>query len=430
MDHPPTDVTISPPQGDRGEKARLWLGAHGYPGYTPTIRSSDYKVCLSDPFRYYLTRRLGLTQPLSWSNALSRGSWFHKAFELDTFREAPSQTKYAEALADRIEELTVICGDLGIINEGRADILARERHDADTAWAWYMAARQVPVRPQPSAYPHIPEFLSQFEDVGREFTLALNTAKFKSWFLDRGIKPDRWPKVVAQYDMLALGPKGLWIVDLKTTSYPTRDRLSSCPYEFQTQLYVNAFLWAQEFCPDLLPRDLRDKPISGMIHIAVQKPPIKFGQNDRDYDDEPYEITRGPRKGTVEMRRTYRGEPNIENYINRVSDWMLARGDYEHLAAERDALPVVNYSNTPYTLLKSDEQTFVDRLRFLMMHATCEPIPSNFLANDYGHMDQSGLSLWAPFYLSPPDIWPSAIQEIGLIQRFRDEPLMDDFTNE
>ena len=77
---PPNVQEIKPPEG-WGEDAARWLEAHGMVAEVPTIRSSDYESCLGNPFGYYLTRRLGLSDALRWSEALSRGSWFHKRFE-------------------------------------------------------------------------------------------------------------------------------------------------------------------------------------------------------------------------------------------------------------------------------------------------------------------------------------------------------------
>ena len=48
--------------------------------FWPLLRSSDLRG-LADPFSWFLTRRLGLTPAVSHSKALSRGSWFHAAFQ-------------------------------------------------------------------------------------------------------------------------------------------------------------------------------------------------------------------------------------------------------------------------------------------------------------------------------------------------------------
>src|SRR5262245_38856440 len=71
-----SEVTASQEGGDLAT-----LLEAGFQIRTPPLRSSDFELVCSCPFSYYLRIRLGLSRSLSWSAALSRGSWFHKRLE-------------------------------------------------------------------------------------------------------------------------------------------------------------------------------------------------------------------------------------------------------------------------------------------------------------------------------------------------------------
>ena len=106
---PPETKTLKTPT-TRGLTAYDYLRHHGITDQPPTLRSSDYESCLSDPFRYYLTRRLGIYPALSWSKALNRGSWFHVMLALiDNPQQA---TIYCGLMAKRALELRTICFDV------------------------------------------------------------------------------------------------------------------------------------------------------------------------------------------------------------------------------------------------------------------------------------------------------------------------------
>ena len=70
----PPNQEPQPLPTDRAKSARIYLEPEGLVARVPSIRSSDYGSALSDPFGYYLRRRLGLTPPLLYSEALARGS--------------------------------------------------------------------------------------------------------------------------------------------------------------------------------------------------------------------------------------------------------------------------------------------------------------------------------------------------------------------
>lgn len=430
MATPPAPPPLAPPNGDPGKAAAAWLAAHGLIPQFPTIRSSDYDIALTDPFRYYLTRRLGLAPLLSWSAALSRGTWTHEAFRLDPFGDgAPDVEAYAQVLTDRIDELRVIAGHLGITGDGLDKILDRERKDADTSWGWYMAARTVD--PAPPNYYSIQRTFGTGQVLARELRVVIPVSKIASPLMQRGAPTPR-TSLVAQFDALWLvkdsaGRPGVWIVDLKTTSDSPRVRLSTCPIEFQAQHYAHVFAWAQDHDPSQLPEGARDADLLGVLHIAIQKPSIQFCDMDRDCTESTHTITRGPRKGQVEVRREYHGEPSIANYITRCQEWYLGTGRYQDQAKAREADPTVNYSFVGARSLfgRFASEEYYQKLGLILHYCSLEALPRNFLRSDHGARDLTGLSFWAPFYLTPPDDWPGIVNKLGLVTKFRDEDLME-----
>lgn len=412
---PPETSEVSIPKG-RGRDSKEWMEYHGYVATTPSIRSSDYEGVLHCPFQYYLSRRLGLSPALRWSKALSRGSWFHKRLEL--YREegwVASQHMEAQ-LQDRLEELREICKARGIKGSSRDEILDREKKDFKCALGWYDAAMELSFGDRQVS---LLSFISQphFRNLGSEVGVRLHMPQ---------IAPTERVMLTAMYDILLYHEvqNTIFIVDAKTCSESPVDRLSTCPLEFQTQHYMMVLKYALEanLLQPLynLPEDVR---VGGMIHMAIQKPTIEFGMKDRDYEEKEHTLTRGPRKGQVEMRRTYMGEPRFENYLERCKNWYRATGEYEHLAPKWSSSPPVNISLTyGSTLLDQDYlDEYLSRVSVIRHYAKCHPIPKNF-PRSASHLRQFGkLSPFAPFYLVHPREWPGIIEREGFIQLDRDE---------
>jgi len=112
-----------------GSEASDFLRAHQILPISPPVRSSDYRLCLGDPFTYYMARRLGVVPALSHSPALNRGTWMHLRFQHFDLPQARLNSLMDHHLGRRMEELTETCRSLGIQSEGRAKILAREEKD-------------------------------------------------------------------------------------------------------------------------------------------------------------------------------------------------------------------------------------------------------------------------------------------------------------
>jgi len=414
----PPKIESLPVPTTRGKDAKEWMEYHGFVATTPSIRSSDYEGVLHCPFQYYLSRRLGLTPALRWSKALSRGSWFHKRLELyKEEKTAASQIMEAQ-LQDRLGELTEICMSLGIKGSSRDTVLERERNDCRCAMGWFDACWNLPFGPKRTT---LDFFINQshFRTIGSELGIRLQLPSSS---------PTKKIQVVALYDLLLYHEvqNTLFIVDAKTCSESATDRLITCPLEFQTQHYMmilkNALKTKQLQKKFDLPDDVG---VGGMIHLAIQKPTIEFGMKDRDCEEYEHTLKSGPRKGQIEIRKTYTGEPRLTNYIKRCNNWYEGTGEYEHLAPKWATDPPINISLTYGSTLLDPAyvQEYDTRLKIIADYARCPPLPYHF-PRSMSHLRQFGrLSPFTPFYLLPPKEWPDLIRKEGFIQLDRDEGL-------
>ena len=400
---PPKTQEIKPPQ--EGESAIPWLESYGLVAEQPPIRSSDYETVLGNPFSYYLHRRLGLSDALRWSEALSRGSWFHKRFEYCQLPDDQAGILLDKSLEERKEELTGICKEMNIQADERKNIIEREVQDFQVTSAWYDAIKGKPM-----------EWINQshFRFLGSEI---------KAIYHD-----DRFPgtPLIAQFDALLYHEEqnSLWVVDLKTCGESPTDRLQTCTIEYQTQHYIEIarlLVASGELQESFeLPADVR---VAGMAHIAVQKPTINFGLNDRDFQEEEHTLKSGPRKGQVEIRRKYLGEPRYENYVARCKRWYAGEGEYEHAKVDREENPPVNIS---YTFNRRHDPQDVNpewyaRTKMIHHYATIPPEPSNFPKSASSLRSFGKLSKMAPFYLTGVAQWINIIKELRLITLRRDE---------
>ena len=402
----------------RGKDAKEWMEYHGYVATSPSIRSSDYEGVLHCPFQYYLSRRLGLTPALRWSKALSRGSWFHSRFEFYKEDKGVASELMEERLQDRLGELTEICASLGIVGSSRDTVLEREHKDFSCAMGWFDACWDLPFGSKQTTFN---SFLNQphFRPLGSEVGIRIQLPSSSN---------SKRVQVVALYDLLLYHEvqNTIFIVDAKTCSESATTRVVTCPLEFQTQHYMMILKHALD------TGKLQDKfnlppdvGVGGMIHLAVQKPTIEFGMKDRNYEEHQHTLKSGPRKGQIEIRKTYSGEPQLSNYIQRCNNWYTATDEYEHLAPKWASDPPVNISLTYGSMLldESYTQEYESRLKIVADYARCPPLPQNF-PRSMSHLRQYGkLSPFAPFYMLPPVEWPSLIKKEGFIQLDRDEGL-------
>ncbi len=401
---PPNVQEIKPPEG-WGEDAARWLEAHGMVAEVPTIRSSDYESCLANPFGYYLTRRLGLSDALRWSEALSRGSWFHKRFEYWDIPDEQAKPILDSAISSRQEELSGMCGELGIQSDERKNILDREEQDFRVTEAWFEAIKGEPLKWM--SQPH-------FRCLGQEITGIYKHDRFKG------------TPLVAQFDSLLYHREQntLWVVDLKTCAESPTDRLQTVGIEFQTQHYMHVAHYLLQEGVIQKQYDLpEDCTLGGMSHIAVQKPTINFGMNDRDFLEEEHTLKSGPRKGQIEIRRKYLGEPRFENYVARCKRWYAGEGEYENKKVDREENPPVNISYTyGKNLLDLHFETeYLERVALIHSLATRRAWPDQFLKSAGAIRSHGKISRFAPLYLCHPKDWPNIVQELKLITLRRDE---------
>jgi hypothetical protein len=403
------------PKPDRGAAAIPFLAHHGIIPVSPPIRSSDLRLVTTSPFTYYLTRRLGITKAFARSEALARGSWLHKCFELDpfttpSFRDSPTTALYWQVLDARLSELRLICRSRGVSSETTTDILAREDHDARTAFAWYSAAARITIHPDIGSFR---SYLAKpsWRVLARELTMTVPSHL-------------GGPPLRAVFDTLLHNSirNELWLVDLKSTSMDPRHRLSLCAYEFQAAHYLHVLreaLTRGDLAPYQLPDNIK---IGGILHIAIQKPTIKFGQNDRPSREIEFTPTRGKNKGITRTEREYYGEPDLSIYLTRCDQWYQGTHEFSHLAPERDASPPVNLSFTPISILDNPAYPSYDaRLSQIHAFATCEPHPNNFPYDASEFSAHGRLTPWAHFAINPVEHWPEIMAREDFVITHRDE---------
>lgn len=448
----PPETQPVPMPTDRGRSARHYLESEGLVPRIPSIRSSDYGSALSDPFGYYLRRRLGLIPALSYSEALSRGSYFHLLFAL--YDRDDRWQIFRRLCKTRLDEINRICKDLRISETARAEAVQNEQVDQASASAWYSAFEQLPCMNGGSALDLLSE---NFIKIGAEVRVT--------WV------DERFPKTrqVGQFDLLLLNRKTnkLWIVDAKTTSGPPLVRLSTVKEEFQTMHYLHGAEWflSRGLLHKQYPRLPQDVELGGMMHVAILKPSIQFGQADRnfhwasegkrtgvagrimrspvnlqEFGEYVIKWTRNqpspePCCGTMDEclrilhevtgkkpERVYDGEPSLDNYTKRCMRWYEGRGEYMDRAPDFQNDPPINISYThATTMLDRDWRAdYLSRVAMIYNLATLEANPCNFLRNIDAIRMGSKLALYSPFYLTEPKEWPALVQAQHFLVAHRD----------
>lgn len=395
----PPDVNPIPLPKGWGADCVPYLQAHNIHAVTPAIHSSDFNTTLSDPFFFYLTRRLGIRPLYQRSEALNRGSWLHRAMELLPFRR-DAKILCATEVAIAEERLDQEAQAFGMPSEEVKKAKEDLQKDFVSGMAWAEAYLDVPFEISSREQTTLRKYLARpyWRVLGTEMVLVEQMDQFT---------------LVAPLDLLLYheGQNSLWILDYKSTSAPTHVRLATCPIEPQTWHYLNCVHLAIQNGHLDVPSDAR---VGGMIHVAMRKPTIQFGMNDRPYTEEARALKSGPRKGQVVMEKKYHGEPDYDLYLDRCQRWIKGTGEYEAKAEERQASPPIALSITSgrgsHPLDDVTYQRYLEGLFRVQHYATIKPVPDKFPMNP-SSLDRFGsLSPYAPLYLEPPAKWPELLR--------------------
>lgn len=408
---PPKIEYLSHPD-NKGPGCIPWLEENGLVAVRPHIRSSDWESGLRDPHTWYLRRRLGLIPKLEWSAALSRGSWFHEYLQHFSLPPETTRLLLQESLMARLDELSEIAKSMGVSREGLRHIHERCEHDFLIAGAWYQAFETVPIRDCGTAREIIEA--PHFRILATELDLHLE---------------GKYSTHTARADMLLYheGEKSIYILDAKTTAFDPIDRLSVCPLEFQTQHYMNIVnsLLEQGVLQDTyeLPKETTT---GGMLHVAIAKPSIRYGMNDRDFEEKEHTLKSGPRKGQVEIRRTYSGEPRYQNFVDRVARWYAGEGEFSDRAKDLVTSPPVNFSLTSGMLLNDEtwQEEYRIRVDYLEHLGSRPPCPANYPISVQGLQNLGRSSPYLPFAMNPLKNWPEIIRREHFMKAHRDEEVL------
>lgn len=400
----------------RGKDALEFLRHWGLEARIPSIRSSDFESCLSNPFGYYVRRRLGLSSAITTSPALKTGTYFHYILEYDDFQgdtlSEARRTLIREHHRKDLDQASARLREAGLGPDAIEKYRLKDEELLTLAFATYDAASQIHVPIPGLTSLNFREYLRNpnWRILDRELLVAYTDPK--------------WPRtsLLAQYDLLLyhVKTKQVWAFDAKTTSDDTVTRLQRCPLEYQTQHYTYIL---DRMLPTLIKvyKLPEDAEVGGMIHMAVQKPTIKISGSDRNYTDETRVLKSGPNKGQPKTERKYYGEPVYSNYLSRCQDWMLGQGEYLHFAPERQTQPCVNFSWTNASYLDSEmAHEYEIRTDLIYHYATMIPEPGNFprtsKVDHYGFIDFIG-----DMALNPVSHWPDILEQNLIIIDHRDD---------
>lgn len=401
---------------DFAEGTRAFLRDNGLVDIVPPIRSSDYALAVSDPFRYYLVKRLGISRPMELREALEQGTWFHAALERwDPL--SPTPVTITDLVEETKRERKSKERELGLSPEYMEAVLENTEKDAAKAMAVFRAATTLPISPKIGT---ISDFLAR-----KDITTLANELPVRVPTQAKAVSMVVFDKILYQKSS-----HKLHVFDAKTTAYPTTVRLQSCPDEFQTRHYLwTLHVALREGMLDTLLEEYgipkQGLEVGSMIHWAVRKPNIKLCGYDRDFREYQHEITRGPRKGEVETRREYRGEPKFENFLQRIKDCMRGEGDWESEKRDRLHEPYSNLSFTPFSQVYDGwrGKQYERQLDYMVRVSTQDAFPIDFLPATDRLYSGGESNPYTPFYMLDPDRWPSVMRQDGLIVSHRSDPV-------
>jgi hypothetical protein len=395
---PPETKLIPIPQG-WGRDARVFMEAHGFTPSIPEIRSSD---AFRSPFQYYLSRILGLRPIYSYYEPFSIGGWAHTFLQL--YYTSNRDQRFLDKIKDHQTLISEVAEAIRMPHQQKADEIQRAYDDAIKAKTIVEVGFNIRLKGNDRTINDIlTEQHGQWRPLAQELQLTVDHGK---------------TKLAAQLDLLMYNDETqeLRIPDLKTTDTDPTIRAEMCPVEYQTLHYmhiVNACI------PELIEKfnlGARTR-LKDMVHLVIQKPSIKFGSKDRDYTEYEHVISRGDRKGQVEIRRKYDdGPPKPENFHKRITEYMLGQGEYIDKEIDRQENPMAGISYTRYDRLDPNDWANYSMItRSIYDMATTEPEPRYFMRNARAMVDRGQLTPYALFYRLPVAAWPDLIKRNNMI---------------
>jgi hypothetical protein len=429
----------------------------------PHVRSSDIGY-LTNPFLYYLRRRLGIARAFDTtaSNALATGTWFHRAFEVWHLPEPQRLSALWQSIAAREAELFSIGSLYGMTTDMLAAFVAVERRRALEAYYRLTCALDSPHGP------HAPlrAYLNKNYEQAAPPELIVTVPPDDECPVARTIQIDSLLRSKDTGD--------LWIFDLKSTTLPLPARASRCPFEFQTQHYIHTL--SQAIRDGHVPGIGRDDCVAGMAHICLSNFDLKFGQSDRPYHwtaestrkgrvircgtvrEIPGPLPHSPSKhvfefqnnldGNLEVstllfdteteavaalrttvgvnpKKEYAGEPSTDLYLKRIRDRYNGTGQYAH---EAEALRLEPPSLVSFTYGQEIDKGYRTHYYPLLTQiadlASRDPDPCNFPKTSCGLEDED--CPFVAFFGHHKSLWPEIMDKERLLVRHRDQPWSPD----
>ena len=425
----------------------------------PHVRSSDLEY-LTNPFLYYLCRRLGINRAFDsiCSDTLSRGTWFHRAFEVWHLHEAQRLSALWNSIEARSAEIAGIGSLFGLTADQLVYFQTVERRRALEAYTRLTCALDTPHGP------HAPlrTYLEKGYERAAPPELVVTVPPSDDCPAARTIQIDSLLRSKDTGD--------LWIFDLKSTTLAPAARANRCPFEFQTQHYIHTLSEAVRL--GLVPGVGRSEVVAGMAHVIVSNFDLKFGQGDRPYHWTAESTRRGQvvRCGTVKEcpgphphsppqytyefqdrsgpnpilcntvfdtetealqtlqkdvgvnpKKEYAGEPSTDLYLKRVRDRYNGTGQYAHEAESLRLTPPTLVSLTyGQEVDKTYTFNYYPMLAQIADLATRDPDPNNFPKTSSGLEDEE--CPYTGFFGYHKSLWPEIMDKERLLVRHRDKP--------
>ncbi len=329
----------------------------------PLIRSTPLSTLDRCPRKFLYEYRLGI-QTKTYEGALSMGSIVHKMLEalfMGRTTEEASEVALAIFTKEQVR-LAMLVDDMGFVGGQPIDkVLRTVEQDYFKARAMALAFwSTTPFDPAKYEVLRTPEGVPMVEQ----------QMDFEYPGLSR---PFRCPCDLA---LLEKGTDNVWIVDYKTTTYPTKMRLATTGFSTQMSLYrlaLQTYLdhWHEQ---GLAP----ERKVIGGIHAVIQRPTIGYCPNTKD-------------------------KSGFHSYIERMIKWYK---DAE--TKDPNSPPLVTDPHRFTGALMSRE--LWGRLKQFTKAAQATPNIDHFYRNDGACLMYNKVCPFARLCNSSPAMWPQEIR--------------------